>query len=363
MGMELTLGARLRELSGPILITGHTGFKGTWGTLLLERLGVEVVGLSLPAMPGSLFERIRRSDCISETLTDIRNPWEVQKAMDSYKPSVVLHMAAQPLVLESYKSPRETFDTNVMGSVNVLDSAFKTDSVVAVVVVTTDKVYQNSDSTRAYVESDPLSGKDPYSASKVGTEAAVTAWQQISKSIGGPKVISVRAGNVIGGGDWAQDRLIPDLIRNFLAGKSSKLRNPRSTRPWQHVLDPLFGYLMAVEALIEGKEFLTLNFGPSGLSLNVKEVAEIACETWGIESKFGIDALVGEAEIEAESKFLNLDSSRAEDLLGWRPAWSQKEAVTNSIQWWKKVSSGEIMAEIACDADIDTLFKIHGIRN
>ena len=216
--MELMLGKRLRELPGPILITGHTGFKGTWLTFLLERLNVPVIGLSLEPEKDSLFDRAKRTGVIPEAFIDIREFHAISRFISEHQPSAVIHMAAQPLVLQSYKTPRETFETNVMGTANVLDAAFKTNSVEAVVVVTTDKVYRNDNSGQSFVETDPLAGKDPYSASKVGTESVVAAWQQIAKISGGPKVISVRAGNVIGGGDWAEDRLMPDLIRGLVSG-------------------------------------------------------------------------------------------------------------------------------------------------
>ena len=231
------------SINGPVLVTGHTGFKGTWLTLLLEKLGVEVIGYSLEPEKDSLYARIGREGMISEKFADVRNFTAVQKFVDITKPVAVIHLAAQPLVLESFRSPRETFDTNVMGTVNLLESAFKSESVLAFLAITTDKVYKNENKGLAFKESDALAGKDPYSASKVGSEAAVDAWQQISKSLGGPRVTAIRAGNVIGGGDWAKNRLVPDLIRGFKSGSKTIIRNPRSLRPWQHVLEPLSGYL------------------------------------------------------------------------------------------------------------------------
>ena len=200
--MRPQLGSELSKLPGPILITGHTGFKGAWLTILLEHIGIPTIGYSLPPEKHSLYERANLEGRIPELFADIRDLLLVKDFMAKHKPSAIIHMAAQPLVLESYKSPRETFDTNVMGTVNILDAAFESDHVKAIIVVTTDKVYRNDNSGRAFIESDPLEGKDPYSASKVGAEAAVSAWQQIAKISDGPKVVSVRAGNVIGGGDW-----------------------------------------------------------------------------------------------------------------------------------------------------------------
>jgi CDP-glucose 4,6-dehydratase len=213
-------------------------------------------------------------------------------------------MAAQPLVLRSYKIPRETFDVNVMGTVNVLDAAFLTDFVQAVIVVTTDKVYRNDDSGRAFVETDPLEGKDPYSASKVGAEAVVAAWQQIQKASGGPRVVSVRAGNVIGGGDWAENRLIPDLIRGYISRKPIEVRNPESTRPWQHVLDPLVGYLMSIEYALSGGSISKINFAPTGISLTVAKVIEVANKSWKENSE--IEIITNTENHEIESKNLSL---------------------------------------------------------
>ena len=353
--MELTLGKRLRELPGPILITGHTGFKGTWLTFLLERLNVPVIGLSLEPEKDSLFDRAKRTGVIPEAFIDIREFHAISRFISEHQPSAVIHMAAQPLVMESYKTPRETFETNVMGTANVLDAAFKTNSVEAVVVVTTDKVYRNDNSGQSFVETDPLAGKDPYSASKVGTESVVAAWQQIAKISGGPKVISVRAGNVIGGGDWAEDRLMPDLIRGLVSGGPIEIRNPRSTRPWQHVLDPLHGYLLGLEAILEGADIKTVNFGPDGESMTVREVVEVATSIWPgeISVKFG-----NNSETSAmEATNLHLDSSVAKELLGWRPLWSQKDAVIATIQWWNQFLSKTRTAEDSSLFDINELLR------
>jgi CDP-glucose 4,6-dehydratase len=353
--MDFMLGSRLRELPGPVLITGHTGFKGAWLTFLLERLGVPVVGYSLAPEPESLYARANRKGAIPEAYADIRNIDEVEAFLAKYRPSAIIHMAAQPLVLESYKTPRDTFNTNVMGTVNVLDAAFKTNSVEAIVVVTTDKVYRNENTGRAFIETDALAGKDPYSASKVGTESAVAAWQQISKVSGGPTVVSVRAGNVIGGGDWAQNRLIPDLVRGFASGKPIQIRNPESTRPWQHVLDPLSGYLMTLEAVLEGKKLFALNFGPGTESLTVREVVDIATGHWPMAESVTVTYEGGNGNFEAKS--LQLDSSLARSSLSWKDSWNQKEAVIATIRWWDKVLNQSASAEEECQADISHLLQ------
>jgi len=353
--MELTIGKHLRGLTGPILITGHTGFKGTWLTFLLERIGVPVVGLSLQPERGSLFDRANRIGLIPEAFFDIRDVEAVTKFVVDLKPSAIIHMAAQPLVLKSYKTPRETFEINVMGTVNILSAAFKSDSVKVIVVVTTDKVYQNDNSRIAFVESHPLFGKDPYSASKVGTEAAVASWQQIAKVSGGPKVVSVRAGNVIGGGDWAIDRLLPDLVRSFISGVKMTVRNPASTRPWQHVLDPLNGYLMALEAQIRGESFTSVNFGPDSESLAVSRIVEVACNAWPYKTEVELEhhSVINFTETDS----LQLNSNYAREHLGWGARWSQEEAVVATIKWWDKVINSGIDPSIACHSEIEHLLK------
>jgi CDP-glucose 4,6-dehydratase len=353
--MDSTLGNRLRELPGPVLVTGHTGFKGAWLTFLLERLSVPVVGYALAPEPESLYTRANRRGAIPEVYADIRNIDEVEAFLTKYHPSAIIHMAAQPLVLESYKTPRDTFNTNVMGTVNVLDAAFKTNSVEVIVVVTTDKVYRNENNGRAFIETDALAGKDPYSASKVGTESVVAAWQQISTVSGGPAVVSVRAGNVIGGGDWAENRLIPELVRGLASGRPVQIRNPESTRPWQHVLDPLSGYLMTLEALLEGKKISALNFGPGAESLTVREVVDIATGQWPMAES--VTVTFGEGNGYVEAKSLQLDSSLARSSLPWKDSWDQKEAVIATIRWWDKVLNHSAIAQEECQVDISHLLQ------
>ena len=345
----------LHSLSGPVLITGHSGFKGTWLTLLLEKLGIEVTGFSLSPEKNSLFDRASRSGAISEVFADIRDYQRLDSYINAVKPSAIIHMAAQPLVLESYRIPRETFEVNVMGTANVLDSAFNTDSVQAVVVVTTDKVYRNDNSGRAFIESDPLEGKDPYSASKVGTEAVVAAWQQIQRTSGGPKVVAVRAGNVIGGGDWGDNRLLPDLIRSFSSGQKMTVRNPASTRPWQHVLDPLSGYISTLESVLNHEQITSINFGPESRSIEVGEVAKVAIKTWGRETSIDLDSSGPRNVTEAESLDLNADYSKR--ILGWGACWTQEEAVISTVQWWDKVLNQQIKPMEACLDDVKRLLE------
>jgi len=353
--MDLTLGKRLRELPGPIMVTGHTGFKGTWLTFLLERLEIPVVGYSLPAVKGSLFERANRAGVIPEVFADIRDLDSIKAFLELHKPAAVFHLAAQPLVLESYKIPLETFEINVMGTANLLSEAFSIETIKAIAVITTDKVYENNNSGRKFVETDALSGKDPYSASKVGTEAVISAWQQIQKIVGGPLLLSLRSGNVIGGGDWAEDRLIPDLVRAFSRKETIILRHPESTRPWQHVLDPLLGYLRAMEYVLTANASDTFNFGPDSESLSVKKIAEISERSWPFPTNVGISGVVSINESEALT--LNLDSQKAREILHWSPVWSQEKAVVSSLTWWNEVLNNGVKSADACAQDIEFALK------
>ena len=353
--MDYPLGQRLRGLPGPLLLTGHTGFKGTWMTFLLEHLNVPVVGYSLSAEKESLFDRAERDSAIPEMIADIRDYTNLEKFIDQHRPSTIIHMAAQPLVLKSYENPRETFDVNVMGTVNVLDIAFKKDFVKTIIIVTTDKVYRNDNSGRAFVESDPLEGKDPYSASKVGTESVVAAWQQIAKVSGGPKVVSVRAGNVIGGGDFAENRIVPDLIRGVMEGRAVEIRNPNSTRPWQHVLDPLVGYLRCLESTLDSEITKSFNFGPLELSVSVRALVSQAEEMYGNALRVNFDN--ASFANQAESQALNLDSNLAIEQLDWLPVWSQKIAIRKTLLWWKNLMEEKVSPEMLCISDIKEFFN------
>jgi CDP-glucose 4,6-dehydratase len=353
--MHSRLNSLRNILDGPVLVTGHTGFKGTWLTLLLEELGVEVVGYSLPPEADSLYVRLGREGKVLEEYADVRDLSSVQNFISRTKPVAIIHLAAQPLVIESYKSPRETFETNVLGTVNMLDAAFQASQIKAFIAITTDKVYRNDNRGIAFKESDALSGKDPYSASKVGSEAAIAAWQQIAKSVGGPKVVATRAGNVIGGGDWAKDRLIPDLIRGFSLGEVVQVRNPASTRPWQHVLDPLIGYLLTMQEVLKGNNIEAINFGPRETSLAVSEVVHIAKKSWGESAIVKMDR---SSDPVYEASKLELDSLLAKELLDWDPVWDQKSAVQATTEWWKGLFlEGKEPAKL-CQNDIQ--FALNG---
>ena len=358
--MKNGLGITLSRLPAPVLITGHTGFKGVWLSLLLENLGIPTIGYSLEPEKGSLFERAEFKGHMPEVFADIRNREVLDSFIKLHKPSCVIHMAAQPLVLASYENPFETFDINVMGTVNLLETSFKYEFIQSIVVVTTDKVYRNDNSGRKFIETDPLEGKDPYSASKVATEAVVSAWQQISKSQGGPKLISVRAGNVIGGGDFANDRIIPDLVRSVLIKKEDVvIRNPESTRPWQHVLDPLTGYILALEATLIGKSEKSYNFAPDGENLSVKEVAEKFIRLSGQQVKL----ITHNPTKQLEALTLNLDATKAKKDLKWKSFWSQSKSIDQSFEWWDKVINSKISPLEACNDEVSHLMQDLRLRD
>jgi CDP-glucose 4,6-dehydratase len=241
-----------------------------------------------------------------------------------------------------------------MGTANLLDAFFRLESPKLFMGITTDKVYKNDNLSRKFLESDPLAGKDPYSASKVGAESALAAWQQISKIQGGPTVVSVRAGNVIGGGDFAQDRIIPDIVRGVIGNEKILIRNPKNTRPWQHVLDPLYGYLLAANKAIIDKLPESYNFGPDGESLSVGQLAEIAKSIW---SNRKIDLMHGSGEESSEAKTLALNSSKAHKELDWKPVWTQENAIADTFKWWKRVADDKTAALDACEYDLETLTK------
>ena len=338
---------------GPILVTGHTGFKGTWLTMLLEHYGVEVVGLSLPGHPESLFTRAKRLGKIQEEFFDVRDESKVNNFVKKISPRIIIHLAAQSLVIESYKNPKLTFDVNVGGLINMLNAFSESDSTEVMLISTTDKVYENIGTGRFFTENDPLRGKDPYSASKVAAENAIFAWRELLVNSGSKKLLTARAGNVIGGGDYSENRLIPDLVRAFSNGSNLEIRNPLSTRPWQHVLDPLVGYIRMVDHSLSGSKIDTLNFGANGKSLSVTEVVDISLKCWPSKS----NVTYSESRNYLESVSLELDSSLAFKELGWNPKWTQSEAVVESIDWWQDVLSGSISAKERCNQDILKIFE------
>lgn len=328
-----------------VLLTGHTGFKGSWLAHWLHLWGARVHGLALdPQSPGGLFVAAGVDAAVAEDRRgDIRDADAVREAVEAARPSVVFHLAAQPLVRESYRDPLATWATNVMGTAHVLDAARECGSVEAVVVVTTDKVYAHASSGRAFMESDRLGAADPYSSSKAAAELVTASYAESFLRGRGVAVTTARAGNVIGGGDWATDRLVPDLVRAVRAGEPVVVRHPGATRPWQHVLEPLAGYLLLAERLLQAPETVpsALNFGPSPDDFaTVANLIALVTELTGhhLEVRVAIDPGLPEA---AE---LTLDSSLAGHVLGWFPRWSLREAVAATVAWYEAEAAGADMA-------------------
>ena len=323
------------------LITGHTGFKGAWLSLWLNSLGHEVSGISLDPIPNSLFDRANVSESIQNDFRiDIRKSDEVKSALLQAKPDVVFHMAAQPLVRESYADPRYTFETNVMGTLSLLEAVSSVDSVKAHVVVTTDKVYRNINQVAGYVEDDALGGHDPYSSSKAMADLLTQSW--ISSFPGAPTTI-VRAGNVIGGGDVSKDRLMPDLISAYMNNKVPTLRYPNAVRPWQHVLDCLNGYLMVSKSLLSGNEHRMMNIGPDQESfVTVAKVAELVASQLSVEPNWN----VSESSEPHEAGLLSLDASLAKSALGWHDKLKFTDSVNWTTSWYQKVDAKESARDV-----------------
>lgn len=345
----------LKEYSGKkILITGHTGFKGTWLARILVLAGADVYGLALKAEDNSLFSLIDNLGLKESAILDIRNRAEIENYFKKHEFDGIFHLAAQPLVRRSYKEPIETFETNVMGTAHILDSAVSNGSAAWIVVITTDKVYRNVEKLPGYIEDDALGGKDPYSASKAATEMVVSAWQTIANHNNGKiQITSARAGNVIGGGDMADDRLIPDLIRGFRAGTKTVIRNPASIRPWQHVLDPLNGYLRMGLALMAGRTISpAYNFGPGEESkLTVEEMADYACAQW--EGAKGVEIQI-DSKAPHEAGLLWLSSDLATKELGWSNRFEAREAIRWTLDWEKAAMQTSALA--ALDQQINEFY-------
>ena len=324
-------------LSGSkVLVTGHTGFKGSWLVGLLQASGVEVVGVSNFVRSSSLYAKIGEEFEVEEHFCDIRNAKELNRIVKQVNADGIFHLAAQPLVLESYEVPLETFETNIMGTANVILSAYQAPKTKFIVVVTTDKVYKNDNLGRSFSEEDHLGGHDPYSASKAAAEIITNSLRNFpNREINFP-IVTARAGNVIGGGDDSENRLLPDIVRSILAHESVLVRNPDSTRPWQHVLDPLSGYLRIADQLLKGEAIAnSYNFGPKTESeLSVLEVCKIAISCW--EHPSGFRVIGGDRSSQVEAKFLALDSSRARKDLGWSSKLTPSEAILWTMEWEKR---------------------------
>ncbi|HTT76734.1 MAG TPA: CDP-glucose 4,6-dehydratase [Candidatus Binataceae bacterium] len=339
-----------------VLVTGHTGFKGSWLTIWLNQLGAVVSGVALkPDSDPSLFELARLGQRIESFAEDIRDEAAVKRAFTRVQPEIVFHLAAQSLVRRSYREPVATFATNVMGTVNVLDAAREAGSVRALVVVTSDKCYADSGAVEAHREDDRLGGHDPYSASKSCAELAASCYQRSFCEASRMGIATVRAGNVIGGGDWAIDRLVPDAIRSLSRGEPLRVRNPDSVRPWQHVLEPLAGYLILASKLWAGgpKWAGPWNFGPdSSDACPVRELADQVVKNW----RSGSWLAIPDEAAPYESPQLRLDSSKARRLLGWNPVLPLAGAIRLTVDWYRAVMEGADAFELTC-AQIDEFVR------
>ena len=323
-----------------VLITGHTGFKGTWLCRLLLDAGAQVTGYSLePPTEPSIFNLADMGGQMHSVIGDIRDLDRLMEVFRETRPEIVLHLAAQPIVRESYKNPVYTYETNVMGTVNILECVRQTETVRSFLNVTTDKVYHNREWEWGYRENDPLDGFDPYSNSKSCSELVTHSYKNSFFGDRDTRISTARAGNVIGGGDFAADRIIPDCIRAALEGKPVQVRNPHSTRPFQHVLEPLYAYLMIAALQYEDRKYEGYyNVGPGDEDcVTTGELVELFCEAWG-DGQIWENHFAGGPH---EANFLKLDCSRLRSVFGWKPAWGVRQAVEKTVEWTKAWQSGE----------------------
>jgi CDP-glucose 4,6-dehydratase len=338
-----------------VLLTGHTGFKGSWLALWLLELGAKVTGLALPPdTDPSLFTQLELDRRLDHRVGDIREASGLAELVAETRPEVVLHLAAQPLVRRSYAEPVATWSTNVMGTIHLLEALRRLDEPCTAVLITTDKVYRNNEWLYGYRENDPLGGHDPYSSSKAAAEIAIASWRA---SFCGPlphqtphlRIASARAGNVIGGGDWAADRIVPDAMRALGRGEPIGVRNPAATRPWQHVLEPLGGYLRLAEHLSADASLAdAFNFGPQlEANRSVRELVEAALRHW--PGKW-----VDESDPKAphEASLLNLVIDKAHHQLGWAPRWDFGTTVERTVSWYRRLQEGEASALACCEQDL-----------
>jgi CDP-glucose 4,6-dehydratase len=334
-----------------VFLTGHTGFKGSWLSLWLSSLGVEVKGYALnPPTSPSLFNEAKVSSIIDSQIGDIRDQNALHESMTVFNPDILIHMAAQPLVRYSYEAPIETYEVNVIGTVKVLEVARSCPNLKAIVNITTDKCYENDGRSEGYKEDNPMGGYDPYSSSKGCAELVTSAYRRSFMQERGIGLASVRAGNVIGGGDWADDRLIPDILRSFEKNEPVVIRNPKATRPWQHVLEPLSGYLILAQKLYKDqKEHAEgWNFGPNEQDVKSvdwildKMIAKWPGSSWNLDTNSSLH----------EADFLKLDISKAKSKLGWSPIWELNQTLEKIIVWHQAWLNKENMQAV-CLAEIE----------
>ncbi|NLK23063.1 MAG: CDP-glucose 4,6-dehydratase [Clostridiales bacterium] len=340
-----------------VIITGHTGFKGTWLTLILKKLGAEVLGYSLePNTNPSLFNICNLNNGIKNFYGDIRNDKFLEEVIKEFNPDIIFHLAAQPLVRLSYKNPKLTYETNVIGTLNIYEAARKCSNLKAIVSITADKCYENREWVYGYRENDPMGGYDPYSSSKGCVELLSNSYRKSFFEKEGILLATCRAGNVIGGGDWAEDRLIPDFVRAVSKNEKIIIRNPLATRPWQHVLEPLRGYLSIGLKLLEGdKDFAEgWNFRPNDSDiLSVKNVLDESIRIWG-KGNYELD----KNENPHEAMSLKLDISKAKAKLKWNPKYNVHEAINETINWYKEYYNGNKNMKEYTEKQIEKYFEI-----
>ncbi len=338
-----------------VLVTGHTGFKGAWLTVWLKRMGAVVTGISLPPTTSpNLFEQADLASVCETCYCDITDLAALTKTIQESRPDVVFHLAAQALVRQSYRQPIETFNTNMMGTVHLLEAIRQTDSINAAIMITTDKVYRNNEWAWPYRETDHLGGHDPYSASKAACEIIIDSYRKAF--LAGVSLASARAGNVIGGGDWAEERLIPDAIRAWQKGETLHIRRPEAVRPWQHVLEPLAGYLCLTQQLWEDSSLAgAYNFGPqTHTAASVRSVINLARDAFGEADVTFEHAKSGPHEAEQ----LTIEIAKARQVLGFQPRWTLQEAVRRTIQWYRGHLSGDNAYQL-CMQDITAYEEGH----
>lgn len=347
-----------------VLVTGHSGFKGTWLTKWLLELNANVVGYSLkPNTSPSMFNILNLEEKITNYYADTRDTNKVLEVIDETKPKFIFHLASQPLVRKSYSDPYDTYSTNIMGLVNIFEAVRQTDKTKVIINVTTDKCYENKEWEYAYREIDRLGGHDPYSSSKAAAELVTTSYQKsFFHTDDSVNLASVRAGNVIGGGDWSKDRLIPDIIRAFVSDNNVELRNPNSIRPWQHVLEPLSGYLLLGSKMINNQRYNSgWNFGPNmGTDKNVREIAEMMLNKWKA-SQSKILKLKNENSLH-EANYLKLDISKSLHKLQWKPIFSIEEAIDQTVYWYNSYYEGEEDMNSITHSQIENYVKISKMR-
>ena len=347
-----------------VLLTGHTGFKGSWLSIMLHKLGAIITGYALdPRTAGDNFLVCEVGSFVNDVRGDIRDNDKLLQVFEESMPEIVFHLAAQPLVLASYKDPRDTYETNVMGTLNVLECIRRCPSVKCAVIITTDKCYENMEQLQGYKETDRLGGYDPYSSSKACAEILVSSYRNSFYE----NIATARAGNVIGGGDWASDRIVPDIVKSFVQNRKMEIRNPKAVRPWQHVIEPLYGYLLLGQSLyLSGKPFAEpWNFGPdSSGHMNVWELSSLMLDKLGGGEL--VDCSSGDAP--HETGHLSLDITKARKLLGWNPVLSINEAIEFTSKWYKlyeqvknKSESVEAMIKL-CAGQIDFYMSKAGAK-